>query len=425
MSGDEPSIRPGAAENPPRVLLLCQGLDLAGGVERFVCTLANHLASQGFATALGSVDTLRGAVAYPLDPAVRLLTGRSASSRRVPSVHRRAGAIRAWALLRDQWRIGRALAGLIRAERPDVVVLNGLTTACSVLLLHPGCARRTICCDHNHFGARSRPWRWLRRRLYPRVAALVSLTEADAPRFRALNPRTEVIANASSLGLQAAPGEVQSFQAPPGEAPSQGLPPLVLAIGRCVEQKGLDLLLQAWQQLRQRPSPPPCRLRIVGDGPLREALMAEGRRLGIEGSVEWSPPTRDIERHYREAAVFVLPSRYEGLPLALLEAQAMGLPAVAFDCPTGPAEVIDSGTGSSGTGLVVPAGDVAALAEALAVLLAQPALRERMGRAARQRSREHFGLARHLDRWTALIRVVATLGASWEAAHGAAEGRHA
>ncbi len=371
----------------PRVLLLCQSLDLAGGVERFACALANHLAGQGVATALGSVDTPAGAVAYPLDPGVRLLTARPSN----PAASDPTGPARRWHLLRNQWRTGRALGLLIRAERPDVVVLNGLTTACSVLLLCPGCAARAICCDHNHFDARSTPWRWLRARLYPKVAALVSLTETDAPKFRALNPRTEVIANASTLRSTAPRDDDTAVPEPM---------PLVLAIGRCVAQKGFDLLLPAWQQvLRLHPS---ARLRVVGDGPLREALIAESRRLGLGAAVEWRMPTPDIERHYREAAVFVLPSRYEGLPLVLLEAQAMGLPAVAFDCPTGPAEIV-----GADTGLVVPAGDIPALAGALATLLGRPALRRQMGRAAWRRSGEHFGPQAHFGRWTALIRSVA------------------
>ena len=99
-----------------------------------------------------------------------------------------SGAARAWSLLRAQWRTGRTLARIIRRDKPDVIVLNGLTTACSVLLLAPGCAPRVICCDHNHFEARSALWQTLRAWLYPKVAAVVSLTEADAARFRALNP---------------------------------------------------------------------------------------------------------------------------------------------------------------------------------------------------------------------------------------------
>jgi glycosyltransferase involved in cell wall biosynthesis len=357
------------------VLLLCDRLDLAGGVERFVCTLAGQLDAVGMNVAVGSVDTPPAQVRYPLPEGVRVLHG----VRPLP-VGDGTGA-----LLRKQWRTGRALAALIRAEQPDVVILNGLTTACSVLALSIGVAPRAICCDHNHFDARSKPWRRLRALLYRRVAAVVSLSRADAPRFAAINPRTEVIYNAASLRAEVP------------EAPDA---PTVLAVGRHVAQKGLDLLLNAW--VRVQAQMPAARLRILGDGPLTAALQAQAQALGVDRSVQWLAPTAQVQAQYREAAVFVLPSRYEGMPLALLEAQALGVPAVAFDCPTGPAEII-----STDTGIVVPPGDTRALAGALLRLLADAPLRERMGQAAIARSAALFSPAQHVQQWTALVRRVA------------------
>ncbi len=357
------------------MLLLCDRLDVAGGVERFVCALANHLAGAGFDVAVGSVATPRAALRYALDARVRTLHGE----------HPLREGEGAWTLLRKQWRTGRALSQLTRQERPDAVLLNGLTTACSVLALDRSAAARTVVCDHNHFDARSRPWRWLRARLYPRVAAVVSLTQADAARFAALNPRTQVIPNASPLQADRPAGVAE---------------PVVLAVGRHVAQKGFDLLLAAWAQVAA--TLPQARLHIVGDGPLTTELHAQARALGIAGSVQWLAPTPAVEALYRAAAVFVLPSRYEGMPLVLLEAQALGLPAVAFDCPTGPAEMV-----TPNTGIVVPAGDIAALAAALLRLLGDAELRARMGRAAIERSRQVFGPQQHFQRWEALLRRVA------------------
>jgi glycosyltransferase involved in cell wall biosynthesis len=368
-----------AGDRSPRVLLLCDRLDLAGGVERFVCTLAGQLDAVGMSVAVGSVHTPPAEVRYPLPERVRVLHG----ARPLPVGEG------TWALLRKQWRTGRALAALVRAEQPDVLILNGLTTACSVLAVTALTARsvapRTICCDHNHFDARSKPWRRLRALLYRRVAAVVSLSRADAPRFAAINPRTEVIYNAASLRAEVP------------EAPDA---PTVLAVGRHVAQKGLDLLLTAWARVQAQM--PAARLRILGDGPLSAALQTQARALGIDRSVQWLAPTAQVQAQYREAAVFVLSSRYEGMPLALLEAQALGVPAVAFDCPTGPAEII-----SADTGVVVPPGDTRALADALLHLLADAPLRERMGQAAIARSAAVFSPAQHVRQWTALVRRVA------------------
>jgi glycosyltransferase involved in cell wall biosynthesis len=361
-----------------RVLFLCERLHLAGGVERFCCALANHLAENGWEVALGSVSAPGEAPYYPVDPRVKLLHAPIAQRLGAPWMRRIALALR-------QWRIGRALASLARTECADVLVLNGVTTACSVLLADRGLAVKAVCCDHNHFGARSRPWRWLRARLYSRVAAVVSLTQEDRARFAALNPRTRVIANASSLWATAPPAVTE---------------PIVLAVGRHVAQKGFDLLLNAWSSVHR--VVPNARLVIVGDGPLTAVLQAQANALDVAHSVQWLLPTSNVESLYRGAAIFVLASRYEGMPLALLEAQSLGVPAVAFDCPTGPREII----GDAG-GLVVHNGDTTALSAALIDLLRDPALRLRLGAEAIARCRRLFSQDAHLDNWTALLAEVA------------------
>lgn len=363
----------------PSVMLVCERLDLAGGVERFVCQLANQLVQAGHPVSVATGRTEAARVAYPLRPSVQVLRAETGGDEP-------AGPVRPWArrahLARQQWRLGRGLARLAREASPDVVVFNGLTTACATLLfMAPRLRARAVCCDHNHFDARSRPWRWLRAWLYPQVAAIVSLTEADRARFAALNPRTVVIPNASALWA---------------ERPAGVAEPRVLAVGRHVAQKGFDRLLAAWAQVL--PSVPEARLRIVGDGALQGALQAQAQGLGIADRVDWVPPTPRIEDEYRAAAVFVLPSRYEGMPLALLEAQALGLPSVAFDCPTGPREIL-----GEDSGVLVPAGDVQAFAQALVRLLGDPAARARMGHAAIERGRARFSPALHAQRWAALI----------------------
>ncbi|MGZ5237393.1 MAG: glycosyltransferase family 4 protein [Caldimonas sp.] len=372
----------GSRVAPISVLLLCESLGITGGVERFVCEIGNALAARGMSVTLGNVDTGREGVVYPLDAAVRVVAGGTRLADDAPRT--RPG--RGLAMLRTRWRVGRALGRIIDAEAPDVIVLNGLVTACSVLAWKREARARSICCDHNHFTARSKLWQRLRAAIYPQVGAVVSLTEADRPRFAALNRETRVIANSSSLHA---------------DAPALPAAPRVLAVGRHVAQKGFDLLLGAWQQVvRELPA---ARLRIVGDGPLGGDLAGLATELGVAGSVDWTAPTGRIEALYREAAVFVLSSRYEGMPLALLEAQALGVPAVAFDCPTGPREIV-----GAETGFVVPCEDVEAMARAIVRLLRDPALRARMAHAAIARSRAMFSRERQVDAWAALIGAVAT-----------------
>ena len=145
---------------------------------------------------------------------------------------------------------------------------------------------------------------------------------------------------------------------PPEHEPWFALPVLISA-GRLVEQKNHAAMLKAFAQsgLAGRAT-----LLILGEGPLRSSLEAEARILGIAPSVIFGGRVPDISVYLRRAAGFVLSSRYEGLPLVLVEALANGLPIVAFDCPTGPAEVLDNG--ALGRSLVP--GDIAGLAGGMA-----------------------------------------------------------
>ena len=129
--------------------------------------------------------------------------------------------------------------------------------------------------------------------------------------------------------------------------------PTVITVGRLVEQKGIDVLLAAWAKVAS--VLPDWRLALVGDGPLRGVLNSQARNLGVADSIEWTGHVSDPFPFLRGAKVFVMTSRFEGTPNALLEAMACGLPAVVSDASPGPCELI--GGGDDGAGLIVPVED--------------------------------------------------------------------
>ena len=150
----------------------------------------------------------------------------------------------------------------------------------------------------------------------------------------------------------------------------------VIAVGRYMYQKGLDRLIDAWKIVCDALGPGHgWQLRLLGEGELREALQRQIDALGLSGSAVLCGTVADMPSEYRRAALIALSSHYEGLPMALIEAQAYGVPAVSFDCHCGPREVIVDGE----TGLLVPEGDVAALARALLALIRDPERRRRLG----------------------------------------------
>lgn len=137
----------------------------------------------------------------------------------------------------------------------------------------------------------------------------------------------------------------------------------ILAIGRLTPQKGFDLLLKALasEALRDRS----WRLILVGSGPCKAALQGLSNTLGIDRSIVWCDFTDNPYPFYKIADLFVLPSRYEGLGIVLLEALCCGVPVIATDCPSGPAEILRGGQ----FGKLVPPEDVEALARGISDML--------------------------------------------------------
>ncbi len=148
----------------------------------------------------------------------------------------------------------------------------------------------------------------------------------------------------------------------------------VLAVGRFSHQKGFDFLIQAWNIVAFHH--PDWKLRIVGDGELKEQLKGLISKLKLDQQIELIAPTKNIETEYLNGSIFVMSSRYEGLPMVLLEAASCGLPLISFDCPCGPAEVIQS----EWNGLLVDPEQIELLAKAINRLIENPTLRLEMGK---------------------------------------------
>lgn len=121
----------------------------------------------------------------------------------------------------------------------------------------------------------------------------------------------------------------------------------IIAVGRVTYQKGFDLLLESWKLAveRIREAGGNWKLSIIGDGEDKAQISALISSLELEDSVELVGNTIHIAQYYTDASFLCMSSRYEGLPMVLIEAQSYGLPVVAFDCLTGPSEIV---TGNSG-----------------------------------------------------------------------------
>jgi glycosyltransferase involved in cell wall biosynthesis len=180
---------------------------------------------------------------------------------------------------------------------------------------------------------------------------------------------------------------------------------VILSVCRLVEKKGLDDVIAAAEILRRRGR---CfRVEIIGAGPLKPTLEADVMRRGLEHVVTFlgALPQEEVRRAYQRATVFALPcivtsqGDRNGIPTVLLEAMASGVPVVST-AVSGIPELIDS----SHDGLLVGSHDPGMLADALGVLLADAALRERLARAARSKIEAGFAIDRSSRQLLALFR---------------------
>jgi glycosyltransferase involved in cell wall biosynthesis len=175
----------------------------------------------------------------------------------------------------------------------------------------------------------------------------------------------------------------------------------ILAVGRLVEQKGFDRLIDIWYEVCMRTKG--WRLDIVGDGALRKILQRKINEYGIEARTSIVRSTDDIKSYYLNSSIVVMTSRYEGLPMVLLEAQAFGLPIVSFECKCGPQDIITD----SVDGFLIPENDNKLFTQKLVGLMNDDILLKSMGRQAIVSS-ERFSRDAIMKEWTNLFDALST-----------------
>lgn len=170
----------------------------------------------------------------------------------------------------------------------------------------------------------------------------------------------------------------------------------VIAVGRYTYQKGFERLIEAWNLIcRQHPD---WHLDIIGDGEDRAQLQQIIDNYNIGAHITLCPPTKNMDTVYRGASIVAMSSRYEGLPMILLEAQAYGIPIVSFACKCGPADVVTDGV----DGFLVTEGDIEALTSKLTTVIEDDALRQQMGQAAHIAS-ERYAEDVVMKKWVSLF----------------------
>lgn len=369
-----------------KILYSIAGTYNSGGMERVLANKANWLVAHGHEVIIVTTDQRGESPYFPLDARIKCYdlainyeenNGKSFLNKLIHYPFK-------------QWKHKKRLTALLKELRPDIVISMFCNDASFIPSIKDG-SKKVLEIHFSRFKrlqyGRKGLWRladWWRYKTDARVVSrfdkFVVLTHEDKEYWGNLRNMC-VIPNARTFEVNQ-PATLEAKK--------------VVAVGRLNHQKGFDRLINAWSIVDNVVSG--WKLQIVGDGELREQLQNNIRELGLSNQINIGSAEKDMMSVYKDASILAMSSRYEGLPMVLLEAQAAGLPIVSFDCKCGPKDVIENGV----DGFLVEDGDIEQLAQKLVVLMQDANLRKQMGSAAYAHS-DRYSEERIMKQWTDLF----------------------
>lgn len=369
-----------------KIIYCIAGTCHSGGMERVLANKANYLTGHGYEVVIVTTDQQGLPPFFPLAEQIRCIDlGINYEENNGKSF---ANKLLHYPL--KQYRHKKRLAAILKREKPDITVSMFCNDAGFITRINDG-SKKVLEIHFSKFKRlqynRKGLWRladlWRSKqdeKTVRRFDKFVVLTEEDKGYWGNL-PNITVIPNANTFATsQAAALENKK----------------VIAIGRYTYQKGFERLIEAWNILS--PGFPGWKLDIIGNGEERDKLQDLIHAYHLDGQVTLVSPTKSIDKVYLDASVLVMSSRYEGLPMVLLEAQAFGLPIVSFACKCGPKDIVANGE----TGFLVEENDIEGLARQLVKVMKDKNLRKQMGRKAKEASLRYAEDA-VMAKWTALF----------------------
>lgn len=352
-----------------KIFFIIKGLNYSGGTERVTAILSKTLIERGHQIQIISIVGKGENPFFTFDKKVIRHYLEPPKSSGLP-------------IMRDIRRV-RLMKDLFAKEKPDIIII--VDAGRSFVNIPATRGFTTITWEHFNVNTNWHLMHSLSRKIAVKYSdMIVTLTQGDVEAYRKKFGATKVISIPNPVTVDLSERTMMTEKR-------------VLAVGRIVDQKGFDLLVKAWQIAY--PKAPDWKLRIVGAGKLQHDLEKLIQALGVSNSVEILPPTKDVVTQYKQASIFALSSRHEGLPLVLIEAMAMGLPAVSFDCETGPRDIVIDGK----TGILVPPLNIEKMAEGLVDLMTNAEKRMAFSKHAIEASAK-FDIEAIVDQWEALFK---------------------
>lgn len=312
-----------------KILFLINSLKNKSGSERVAIELANKLAMlDGFKVTLLSRDTNKADAAYPISDHVSVI-----------------------ALTGNLFDFYIKLRKHIADNHYDNVIVHNMGKLSLLCTFMPE-IKKLITLEHVSFISRPKEIQFLSKLFYKRIYQVITLTESDKVLFDTFHSKVLVIPNFSPFPV---------YKNKNNESKE------IVTIGRLTHQKNYIHLLKAWKEIYNLI--PDWKLNIYGEGEHLQRLTDYIEQNSLQ-NVFLKGVTSNVQKVYEQSAFFVMSSKYEGLPMVLIEAQSFGLPIVSYNCPYGPSDVISSNE----NGLLVEDQNVQKLADAILKLASSPDL---------------------------------------------------
>lgn len=352
------------------ILIVISNITYRNGTERAVCNLANMLSSSNrYNVTIASVKNSDGTVAFPLNENVCV------SYLGIPF---NGGILKHTCLY---IKVLKKLDKLCIEKDIDIVI--GTESGFNYILPFLSNKIKKIGCEHFGWSRTRLHHKIIRKILYRFLSAVVVLTENDFASYSFLR-NVHVIPNSFSfVNTDFAKFENKK----------------IIAIGRLTYQKGFDRLIKIISKVKELL--PDYKVCIYGQGELKEKLLEQIHQNNLDDYLLLMDPVNDIQNVYKNSSIYVMTSRFEGLPMVLIEAQSYGIPIVSYNCPEGPSEVIIN----EKNGFLIPEGDENYFVEKLLLVAKNKSLWEEMHKSSLLQN-ERFSTKSICEKWEKLFTVV-------------------
>lgn len=359
----------------PAVVFLCSGLNFPGGTERAIVNTAHLLQHYGHAVSILILDKTTESF-YPINAGIdtRKADLHFGMTKDGNTVTRKISFLKNLRQLRNE---------LQTISAPVVIATSYVYAVGARIALKNGF--QIYAWEHHAFGKlhKNHFWNFLSSRIYQKLDGVICLNKTEAALYESTGCKAITIPNF----IQRAPEPAQLFQK------------RILTIGRLSRGKGIDLIPEIAEGVFKKFKD--WHWKIIGEGEAHGLLKKLILEKNLETYIEiCKPATHNVSNEYAAASLYVMTSRHECFPMVLLEAMSAGVPCIAFDCPTGPAHLIQNGT----DGVLVETENITAMAEAISKLIADEEERKHMGAAA-YKNMERFAPEKIYELWQSLLQA--------------------